>query len=79
MTVLPDRLLDFAGALSAEQGSEVARKLRAAIDDYTNVCGRLEENGMNSGERAEWEQIRNELVNEIVQLTDRLRQPQQSK
>ena len=72
LKTLPYDLLDLAETLSSDVANEPGYKLRSALDDYTNVCDRLEDNGMSPGERAEWDEIRSELVTEIIRLTDRL-------
>ena len=73
MKALPDTLFELAESLSSDKENEPGYRLKAALEDYTNVCGRLEENTMSSGERAEWDQIRSELVAEVIRLTDRLK------
>jgi len=72
LKALPYDLLDLAETLSSDVVSEPGFKLRSALDDYTNVCQRLKDNGMSAGERTEWDEIRSELVTEIIRLTDRL-------
>ena len=65
-------LLDLAETLASGEVNEPGFKLRSALNDYTNVCEVLEDNGMSPGERAEWDEIRSELVTEVIRLTDRL-------
>lgn len=72
LKTLPYNLLNLAETLSSGVANEPGYKLRSALDDYTNVCERLEDNEMSPGERAEWDETRSELVTEIIRLTDRL-------
>ena len=72
MKELPNDQLNLAETLSSDVVNEPGYKLRSALDDYTNVCERLEDNAMSPGERAEWDEARGGLVAEIIRLTDRL-------
>jgi len=56
----------------SDVANEPGFKLRSALDDYSNVCEQLKDNAMSPGERTEWEEIRAELVTEVIRLTDRL-------
>ena len=72
LKALPNDQLNLAETLSSDVVNELGYKLRSALDDYTNVCERLEDNGMSPGERDEWDEVRSGLATEIIRLTDRL-------
>ena len=72
MKVLPHDLLRRAEILASEAVNKTGFKLRSALDDYNNVCECLEGSRISTGERAEWDEIRSELVAEVIRLSDRL-------
>jgi len=69
---LQNDLPDLAEEIVA--GSHHDPTLKEALRDYESVCERLDDDGVSPEDRAEWTEIRDELVDELRRLVLRLRQ-----
>ena len=73
MEALPGDIRELAEDLTATKTDGPVLKLKEALEDYNNVCTHLKDGGLSPGDRIQWIEIHNELRDEIVRLTTRLK------
>ena len=69
MGELSNQFLKRAEAFACSDDGAQRRRLREALEDYTNVCTQLESKTLKPDDRRQWGEIRDELVDEINRLT----------
>lgn len=74
METLSNDLLSLAEALTSGAYTKPKTRLKEALEDYTNVCEHLNDEGLSAIERNHWLEIRSELVNEVTRLILRIKQ-----